>query len=319
MSVRTGAGGNWLAQALASLAFFAITNFLLGYIAERSAGDPGASVKAAMILWLGCGLLGAGGVAWFALSGRRFWGPLGKKALRFPVVAGISLALGMLLLKGSLAADPLAKGPMVAVTSSNALVVALLALAFIGERLSRGQWAGFTVIVVGIALISLGGGGRAGLGALGLAAAAMLLFGTTNFLLKLAGRSGCDSIAASVVLWLAVGACGILAVAGYRLLRGGYPFLAQPALGWLALLAGGSLALGMLAIKRAVTLGQAGPAAAVSGSNSILVCLLDLALLGHWPPPLKLAGMLTAVAGIAMLAVARPLRMAGGPARGGSR
>jgi transporter family protein len=139
----------------------------------------------------------------------------------------------------------------------------------------------------------------------------MLLFGTTNFLLKLAGRNGCDSVTASVILWLAVGACGLLAVSGYRLVRGGLPLLAPAGLGWLALLAGGFLALGMLAIKRAVTLGQAGPAAAVSGSNSILVSLLDLALLGHWLPALKLAGMLTAVAGIALLALARPLREAG--------
>jgi drug/metabolite transporter (DMT)-like permease len=298
----------WLAPALAAMLFFGVTNFFLGYISEKSAGDPAASVKAAMVLWLGCGLLGIVAAAFFKLSRRGFAGLPGKRALLLPVAAGITLALGMLLLKTSLAANPLAKGPIVAVTSSNSLVVALLAWAFIGEKLSPGQWTGFLVIVAGIVLISLGGGTRAHLGAVGIAVAAMLLFGNTNFLLKLAGERGCDSLTVSAVLWLAVGGCGVLAVLGHWLAYGKIPGLADPSLAWLALLAGIFLALGMLGVKKAVTAGQAGPAAAVSGSNAILVSLLDLGLLGHWLPPLKLAGMLTAIAGIAWLALARPLK-----------
>lgn len=297
----------WLAWALAAMAFFGLTNFALGHVAERGGGDAEASVKAAMVLWLGCGVLGLAGAAFFKAAGRGFSGMPGRRSLWLPVMAGAALALGMLMLKGSLAADPLAKGPLVAVASSNSLVVALLAWVFIRERLSGGQWGGFVVIVAGIAAVSLSGGGRARPGAVGLAAAAMLLFGITNFLLKLAGSRGCDSIMAAVVLWLAVGACGVLAVGGRWLLVGRTPLLASPFLTLLAFLAGGTLALGMLAIKKAVTLGPAGPASAVSGSNAVLVSLLDLALLGHWLPWLKLAGMLTAVAGIVALALARPL------------
>ena len=311
MEVQARTGRAWQAWALASMLFFGVTNFFLGYISEKSAADPAASVKAAMILWLGCGLLGLAGSVAFTWSKRGFSGlPRGKSAL-LPAVAGVTLALGMLLLKSSLAANPLAKGPIVAVTSSNSLVVALLAWAFIGERLSSGQWAGFLVIVAGIALISLGGGGGAHLGAVALAAAAMLLFGVTNFLLKLAAEKGCDSLTAAVVLWLAVGACGLLAIFRHWLIHGGFPGLARPSLAWLALLAGIFLALGMLAIKKAVTMGQAGPAAAISGSNAILVGLLDLGLLGHGLSPLKLVGMLAAVAGIALLALARPLPAVG--------
>lgn len=310
MSGRPAGSRVWLGWALASLLGFAVTNFVLGYISEKSAGAPGASVKAAMILWLGCGLLGVSGVLVFKATGRGFSGMNGSKLLALPVAAGFTLALGMLLLKSSLAANPLAKGPIVAVTSSNALVVALLAWALLRERLSPGQWAGFAVTVAGIVLISLGGGGRAQAGAMALALAAMLLFGATNFLLKLAGARGCDSPAAAVVLWLVVGACGLIAAIGHWLFAGTLPVLARPGLTALALLAGGFLALGMLGIKKAVTLGQAGPASAVSGSNSMLVGLLDLVLLGHWLPPLKLAGMLTAVAGIVALALARPRKRA---------
>ncbi len=288
--------------------FFGVTNFFLGFISEKSANDPAASVKAAIVLWLGCGLLGAAGAVFILLSGRGFSGLPGKRAFLFPASAGAFLAMGMLLLKSSLAANPLAKGPIVAVTSSNSLIVALLAWVFIREKLSHGQWTGFLIIIAGIVLISLGGGGRAHFGAVGLAVAAMLLFGVTNFLLKLAGEKGCDSVASAVVLWLAVGACGLLAVAWRWLAQRGLPALARPGLTWLALMAGVFLALGMLGIKKAVTLGQAGPAAAVSGSNAILVALLDLVLLGHWLPAMKIAGMLAAVAGIALLALARPLK-----------
>ncbi len=307
MSGRPAGSRAWLGWALSSLLGFALTNFILGYISEKSAGAPGASVKAAMILWLGCGLLGACGVLVFKATGRGFSAMGGSRLLALPVAAGFTLALGMLLLKSSLAANPLAKGPIVAVTSSNALVVALLAWALLRERLSPGQAAGFLVVVSGVALIGLSGGGRAHLAAVGLAVAAMLLFGITNFLLKLAGARGCDSLAAAVVLWLAVGACGVLAFGGSWLVQGAPPLLGSAALSGWSLLAGVFLALGMLGIKKAVTLGQAGPAAAVSGANAILVGLLDLALLGRWLPDLKLAGMLLAVAGIVLLSLARPL------------
>jgi bacterial/archaeal transporter family protein len=300
------ANPNWLVFALAALFFFGITNFILGFIAEKSAGNPMASIIAATLLWLGTGLLGLVGAAYFKASQRRYAGLSTKKSWLLPVAAGVTLALGMLLLKTSLAGNPLAKGPIVAVTSSNSLIVAVLAWVILRERLSLGQWTGFLVIVAGIVWVSMGGmaGGR--FGAIGFAISAMVLFGLTNFFLKLAGERGCDSVAAAVVLWLSMGACGVLAVAWHWIRDSRFPLLGNWELSWLALLAGVFLALGMLAIKKAVTLGPAGPAAAVSGSNAILVSLLDCWLLGHWLPAMKLAGMLVVVAGIVTLAWARP-------------
>lgn len=296
----------WLFFALGTLLFFGVTNFFLGFISEKSAGDPAASIHAAMILWLGAGILGLAGTCALKISGRGFSGLPGKKHFVLPMTAGVTLALGMLLLKISLAANPLAKGPIVAITSSNSLVVALLAWGFLREKLSLGQWAGFLIIVTGIVVLSLAGKAVGHYGAVFYAVIAMILFGLTNFILKLAGEQGSDSVTAAVVLWLSVGACGLLAIAWHWLEEAHFPALRTPFLDWLALLAGIFLALGMLGIKKAVTLGQAGPATAVSGSNAILVSLLDFALLGHWLPPLKLAGMLAAIAGIVVLALARP-------------
>ena len=307
MRAQGGAGRRWLLFALGAMFFFGVTNFSLGFISEKSPGDPGASLKAAMLLWLGTGLLGMAGSAYFLFSGRGFSGLPRRSCAFLPLAAGVTLAAGMLLLKISLAANALAKGPIVAIASSNSLVVALLAWALLRERLSLAQLAGFLVIIAGIALLSQAGMARGNLDAVGFAVAAMLLLGLTNFLLKLAGEQGCDSLTASVILWLSVGACGVLLCAWQWQARSRWPGLEHPGLGWLALLAGVFLGLGMLGIKRAVTLGPAGPATAVSGSNAILVSLLDLVLLGHGLAPLKLAGMLAAVAGIVMLALARPM------------
>ena len=135
-------GRGWLAYALASMLLLAATNFILGYVAEKSAGDPAASVKAAIVLWLGTGLLGVVGTLIFKASGRGFAGLPGKAPLLLPLAAGVTLALGMLLLKAGLGANPLAKGPIVAVTSSNSLVVALLAWAYLREKLVAGAMGG---------------------------------------------------------------------------------------------------------------------------------------------------------------------------------
>jgi bacterial/archaeal transporter family protein len=296
----------WLLFALGALFFFGVTNFFLGFISEKSAGDPTASINAAMILWLGTGILGLVGTLYLKIFGRGFSGLPRKSHFILPVSSGITLAVGMLLLKVSLAANPLAKGPIVAITSCNSLIVALLALGFLREKLSLKQWAGFLIIVAGIIILSLAGKASGYFSAVFYAVMAMILFGLTNFLLKLAGEKGCDSVTTAVVLWLSVGGCGVLAFTWHWLEKSRFPDLPSPLLGWLALSAGIFLALGMLGIKKAVTLGQAGPATAVSGSNAILVSLLDFALLGHWLPLMKFIGMVTAVVGIVALALARP-------------
>jgi drug/metabolite transporter (DMT)-like permease len=298
---------SWLHFALAALFFFGATNFILGFISEKNAGNPDASINAAMILWLGAGILGLAGACCLKISGRGFSGLPRENHFVLPVIAGVTLALGMLLLKISLAANPLAKGPIVAITSSNSLVVTLLAWGFLREKLSPGQWAGFFITVAGIIVLSLSGKAVGQYGAVFYAVIAMILFGLTNFILKLAGEQGSDSVTAAVVLWLSVGACGLLAFAWRWLEKSHFPDLQTPFLDGLALLAGIFLALGMLGIKKAVTLGQAGPASAVSGSNAVLVSLLDYGLLGHWLPSLKLAGMLVVISGIVALALAKPV------------
>lgn len=296
----------WLLFALAALFFFGITNFILGFISENSTSGFDVSIRAAMTLWLGTGMLGVCGLLYLRGFGRNFSSLAAGRSWLLPLAAGVTLATGMFLLKLGLASNPLAKGPIVAVTSSNSLVVALLAWMVLDERLSRAQWFGFLVVVAGIVWVGLGGTNAGHFNAIGYAILAMIFFGLTNFLLKTAGARGCDSIATAVILWLSVGACGVLAVLQQLVSYSRFPTLGSPVLSWLALLAGIFLALGMLAIKKAVTAGPAGPAAAISGSNAILVGLLDFLLLNHWLPVEKIAGMAALIIGVVVLALAKP-------------
>ena len=120
-------------------------------ISEKSAGDPGASVKAAMRPLAGNAGCSAGRrPAVFKISGRGFSGLPGKEPLLLPLAAGVTLALGMFLLKTSLAANPLAKGPIVAVTLEQLPGRRPPGLGVLREKLSPGQWAGFLIIVAGI-------------------------------------------------------------------------------------------------------------------------------------------------------------------------
>ena len=70
-----------------------------------------------------------------------------------------------------------------------------------------------------------------------------------------------------------------------------------------AIVAGITLSFGMLFLKLAVTRGPGGPAAAITGSNSILVAVFEFLVFSHVPPAQKLAGMGIAILGIIILSL----------------
>jgi transporter family protein len=293
----------WVAYALASFLCYGITNSLLGALFEWSERNPDTSVTAPFILWLTMGVVGAGAAGVFRLSGRGYKGLPARRFVWIAAVAGITLSAAMLTLKLGLAADPTAKGPIVAITSTNAMIVALGAFFILRERLSGRQVIGMVVIVCGIAIMALGSGAASSARGLGFGLATMGLFGVTNFLLKYAGHHGADSVTITAILWLSAGVCGLLAV-GYCLVRYGHvPGMQDPTLVLWAILAGFSLALGMLFLKLAVSTGPGGPATAITGSNSVLVALFEFLVFAHIPPVQKLIGMGVAIAGIVILSL----------------
>ena len=293
----------WVAYALGSFFCYGITNSLLGALVEWSDHNPSTPVTAPFVLWMTMGFVGVGAAAAFKFRGRGYKGLPSHKFMWIAIVAGVTLSAAMLTLKLGLSSDSSARGPIVAISSANAMLVALGAWFVLREKLSSWQLAGMLVIIGGIIVLALGSGSAASTRALLYGLATMVLFGITNFLLKYAGHHGSDSVTTTAILWLSSGACGVLAI-GYCLLRYGHlPGMQQPSLILWAILAGAALALGMLCLKLAVTKGPGGPATAITGSSSILVALFEFFVFGHVPPTQKLIGMGVAIAGIIVLSL----------------
>lgn len=298
----------WVGYALGSFLCYGVTNSLLGAIYEWSGRDPDTPVTAPFVLWLTMGVVGAGAAAVFRVTGRGYKGLPARRFVWLAVLAGVTLSAAMLTLKLGLASDPDAKGPIVAITSCNAMIVALGAWLVLREKLSKGQLLGMLVIICGIAVMALGAGAGSSARGLFFGLATMVLFGVTNFLLKYVGHHGGDSVTTTAILWLSAGACGALAV-GYCLFRYGHlPGMERPSLILWAILAGITLALGMLLLKLAVTKGPGGPATAITGSNSVLVGLFEFLVFAHIPPTQKLIGMGVAIAGIIILSLSAARR-----------
>ena len=133
----------------------------------------------------------------------------------------------------------------------------------------------------------------------------MILFAMTNFLVKLAGEGGMDSIFAANLIWLSAGAVGVVFLT-YGLYTGSFQDgIRNNSVKMLALpiLAGVFLALGMYTIKRAVTLGDAGPSVAIANSNAIIVAALAWLVLGEELSATEIGGMVMVIGGIIIMSV----------------
>ena len=131
----------------------------------------------------------------------------------------------------------------------------------------------------------------------------MLMFGTTNFLVKYAGYSNMDSLFTSIVLWLATGVTGLVFLLVYH---DNFSENLKNTSPWLLLLpifAGIALAIGMYAIKIALSNGPAGPTVAITAANAFLVALLAYIFIGEELSPLKIVGMLVIFAGIILMTI----------------
>ncbi len=141
---------------------------------------------------------------------------------------------------------------------------------------------------------------------------AFLMFGITNFLLKYASVKGVPSIEGTVVLWLATGLVGIVAML-VMVVTGRFNPEVNPALAGLnfkyfiiTAVAGVTLALGMYFLKVAVALGKAGPATAIALSNAMLVAALAWCILGEKLGVSEIVGMVLYAVAIIIFAL-KPL------------
>jgi len=131
----------------------------------------------------------------------------------------------------------------------------------------------------------------------------MLMFGITNFLVKVAGFYGMDSVFASIILWLAVGATGLVFLLYYihtGEFQGNLEVIPKSYLLFPAV-AGITLALGMYSIKIALTKGPGGPAVAIAAANAFIIALLAYIFLGEELGLKKIAGMVVIFLGILLM------------------
>lgn len=296
---------SWIWFAAATFFLYGLTNFILGYIGEASGNNMSASVTAIFLLWTGMGIM----ASLFMFTPMVTAGKIGDSfrdgTAGFGIAAGFTLALGMFTLKTGFISDPGSKGPIVAMASANAMLVALAAWIFLKEKLSSLQFFGMLTILAGLAMISFSNSSSGSLQGAVFGIATLFLFGATNYLLKYAGHKGGDSITVTVLLWIAAGTAGIIILAISLISGRGLKGLQSPSLIILSIAAGFVLGLGMLTLKVALKRGPGGPAVAISGSNSLLVLLLDLAVFGHLPNPLKVSGMVIIISGISLIVMAR--------------
>ncbi len=129
----------------------------------------------------------------------------------------------------------------------------------------------------------------------------MLMFGITNFLVKYAGYTNMGSMFTSILLWLSTGITGLIFMMAYRNEFMENMKRISPWLILLPVFAGIALAIGMYAIKIALTNGPAGPTVAITAANAFLVALLAYIFMGEGLSWMKMVGMLVIVAGIVIL------------------
>lgn len=290
--------------ALLTFLCFGMTNFLLGYISEKASDPRKANLIAPILVWLGMGLLAVIFLSILRISGRRPGGFTSRGDTLLAVLAGMVLAFSMISLKIGFMMDPSAKGPITAIASSSAVIVALMARLLLKESLSSLQWAGILITLGGIATMALSSGGseHALLGIF-FGAITLLGFGFTNTILKVIGTHGMNSITAALVIWLTAGICGLAGLGLLQSLHFSITDLNPAPLRIISIAAGFFLGVGMWSLKRGVTVGRAGPVVAVAGANALLVVFLDYLFFGNLVNVLKLAGMATAIGGIVILAL----------------
>lgn len=145
----------WLLYALGAFLMFGITNFLLKLASVK--GIP--SVEGTVVLWISTGLIGLIALLFVLTSGsinpliNPNLSKLDFKYFSIPVVAGITLAVGMYFLKVAVATGK--AGPSTAIAASNAALVATLSWLILSEKLTLSELLGMVVYVVAIILLTL--------------------------------------------------------------------------------------------------------------------------------------------------------------------
>lgn len=145
----------WLLYALGAFVMFGITNFLLKLASIK--GVP--SIEGTAVLWVSTGLVGLIALLLILTSGsinplvNPSISKLDFKHFTIPVVAGITLAVGMYFLKAAVATGK--AGPATAISASNAALVAILTWLILNEKLTLSEVLGMIIYIIAIMFLTL--------------------------------------------------------------------------------------------------------------------------------------------------------------------
>ncbi len=141
----------WWVYAIITMLMFGITNFLVKVAGYHNMD----SVFTSILLWLAVGAMGLVFLLYYVHTGQfqEEWSSVQKVYLLLPIIAGITLAIGMYTIKLALTSGP--GGPTVAIAAANAFLIAVLAFIFLGEELSVSKIAGMLLIFLGVAVMTM--------------------------------------------------------------------------------------------------------------------------------------------------------------------
>ena len=169
----------WIFLAICSAASLGLANIAHKRLLDNYLDGVGVLGAGSILTRLTCGVIVLAAVGWPADA------PL--QSVGWGLLSGVSLGAGLALLFLGLKLGEASRA--VAISQTNPILVALLALVVLGEQVGPLQWAAIALVVCGAALVSVEGLGRRlfrltpGLTAL---AASSVTMGLSFFLAKLA-------------------------------------------------------------------------------------------------------------------------------------
>ena len=135
----------WVILALASAACFGVVSVIDKRLLDHHL--PGVSV---LYLWIALVFSFYAGVV-LVLTGLPLDAP--RDGLGMALVSGLAVGIGLALMFAGLKLDEATRA--IAITQTNPIFVALLAVFFLGETLVPAQWGAIALVVLGTMLISL--------------------------------------------------------------------------------------------------------------------------------------------------------------------
>ena len=139
----------WILLAICSAASLGLANIAHKRLLDNYLPGVGVLGAGSILTRLTCGVIVLAAVGWPTDA------PVG--AIAIALLSGISIGAGLALLFLGLKLGEASRA--VAVSQTNPILVALLAMAFLGEPVSAWQWLAIALVVIGAGLVSVEGFG----------------------------------------------------------------------------------------------------------------------------------------------------------------